>query len=135
MENQENLKEITIKEKLSKKTKILIAVIAIVILIGGSTGIYFFKSMPKMQWPSGKEEAQMEDAKRGVSAEGTTTMGTIAQEIDFDVTITPMYVEEVYVAAGDVVEEDTPLLKITEDSNPSFAPSKMDFVIPGMEFK
>lgn len=103
-------------KNLSKKAKILIAVVLVIVLIGGAVGIYFMKGKALMSNFSQEMNPQVQITEEGLSAEGTTTMGTIAQEVNFDTSVTLMYIEEVYVAAGDTVEEGTPLYKIAEES-------------------
>lgn len=100
-------------KKLSKKVKILIAVILLIALIAGAVGTYFMKKMkPDL---GGDMSFQVQSTEEGLSAEGTTTMGTIAQDANFDVSVTRMYIEEVYVAAGDTVEEGAALYKIADE--------------------
>ena len=111
MEKQETCKQFRIKD-LSKKAKVGITVLCMMVLIGSVLAICFFKYAPGMEWPDVNESMQIQEISEYLTADGSTTMGTIPQEVDFDVTITPLYVEEVYVATGDNVEEGTALLKI-----------------------
>lgn len=88
----------------------------VVVLIGGAVGIYFRNGLPVMKEMGDNQMIQVKVTEDGFSTEGTTAMGTISQDVNFDTSVTLMYVEEVYVAAGDTVEEGTPLYKIASES-------------------
>ena len=51
-----------------------------------------------------------------VSASGTTTLGYTMDEFEPDYIETDLYIEEVYLASGDEVEEGTPVFKVSEES-------------------
>lgn len=99
-----------------RKKRIVLAVLVVIAIIAGTVGICFRNGLSMMKKTDVGTKNQIQVTDDRMSAEGTTTMGTISQEADFDTSITLMYVEEVYVAAGDVVEEGTPLLKIAAES-------------------
>lgn len=70
----------------------------------------------------GEERGKKEDSKEAqnetensFTEEGTTSMGTISQMPEFTLNRVLMYIEEVYVEAGDIVNAGDPLFKIAEE--------------------
>ena len=62
-----------------------------------------------------KRKNEETDSESSFIEEGTTSMGTISQMPEFALNWVLMYVEEVYVSAGDTVEERDALFKLAED--------------------
>ena len=96
-----------------KKVMLVIVCFALVAVIG--VGILFFKK--KENVPNAAGEKITQTKQQNVSGnsfieEGTTTMSTVSQMPEFTLNRILMYVEEVYVAAGDTVAEGDALFKI-----------------------
>lgn len=106
------------KEKKKPSKKLVKAVAGVLVLAVAGSGIgYYMLHTKTSENDSQKEEAmqQLEDSQ-GITEEGTTQVGTIAQLPDFDVNTVNMQVEEVYVEAGSAVNEGDALFKITDES-------------------
>jgi multidrug resistance efflux pump len=106
-----------VKEKWSKRKKIII-IAAIIVVIGSVISVFFF--VRNMQ--EGTTESKNDFANGFVVTEdtvyaaGTTAIGVVSEEFEPDYITSDLYIEEVYVATGDVITEETKLLKISEDS-------------------
>ncbi len=103
------------KKKLGKK---VLAVIGCLLLVGGfAVNAGMRTAQPKASEPQVEEQKKEQtlDAN-GFVEEGTTSMGTISQTVEFSLNRALMYVEEVYVEAGNTVAEGDALFKIAEES-------------------
>ncbi len=110
----------------NKKTVKIVACVLVVLLIGGTTlyqvvasqfpGQGQFGEMPwgENSGAEGQDAASVEGNR--LTAEGTTSVLTVEQTIEFEAGRNIITVEEVYVSAGDTVAEGDALLKLTEDS-------------------
>lgn len=105
------------KKKPGKKFTMLIAGILMAALAGGGIGYHMLK-VQAAGAVGEKEEGlqQMMGESQGLTEEGTTQMGTIAQMPEFAVNILSLQVEEVYVEAGSAVNEGDALFKLTDES-------------------
>lgn len=115
--------EKSIKQKKLRKIPVIITTV-VVIMVLGTGGVFtckWFLSVSKSQ----ESDASLDDQKmnmknRGdmmenvVSSTGTTSAGSIYQSTALSGTM--LIVEDVYVAAGDKVEEGSKLLKVTDES-------------------
>lgn len=106
-----------IGKKPSKKMMSITACVLLIAVLGSSAGIYLIKADTKEKETGDTEvPAMVEENANSFTEEGTTTMGTISQMPEFALNRALMYVEEVYVAAGDTVAEGDALFKIADDS-------------------
>lgn len=104
------------EKKPSKKILSIIVCVMLVVILTCSVGIYIVKADSNTE--EGLKEGIMQKKEEGEStltAEGSTSMGTISQMPGFSLNVVLMYVEEVYVEAGSTVEEGDPLFKIADE--------------------
>lgn len=100
-----------------KKTTSIIVCVAFVIVLGCSAGLYGIKAdTNETSGLAGEQSGQQEASGNTFTEEGTTTMGTVSQMPEFSLNRVLMYVEEVYVEAGNTVAEGDALFKIAEES-------------------
>ena len=104
-----------------KKIQVIIAFVLIVVIVGTTVGYQIIcaktEDTEEINEHSGKEaEVTTEEDSETFSCEGTTGMGVTSQLPAFSVSAAVMYVEEVYVAAGDTVAQGDALYKISEES-------------------
>ncbi len=100
-----------------KKLTSVIVCVALVGALGSGAGVYKISADARgtgdnMPGRSG----QTETAGNSFTEEGTTSMSTVSQMPEFSLDRALMYVEEVYVSAGDTVSEGDALFKIADES-------------------
>lgn len=106
--------------EVEKKPKRKIWAIIAVVLVIGLICVAVGHQMTAVDDTEIRQEQEMQESTESdgnsFTEEGTTSMGTVSQTAEFSLTTALMYVEEVYVEAGDTVAEGDALFKITEDS-------------------
>ncbi|MCM1325898.1 MAG: hypothetical protein NC094_06295 [Bacteroidales bacterium] len=109
------------KQGTGKKWLWIMIAIALVIILAGIGGTWFFLKKRTGQAPgqgfggnrgSFSMEGITEDM---VTASGVVNMGMTVEEFSVENLETTLEIEEVYVASGDVVEEGTKILKLSEE--------------------
>ena len=116
-ENAKAWKEKGNKMKNWKKITSVVACVALVGALGSGAGIYEISADTRGTGENmpGRSE-QTETDGNSFTEEGTTSMSTVSQMPEFSLGRALMYVEEVYVSAGDTVSEGDALFKIAEES-------------------
>lgn len=105
------------KEKGRKRIIQLTGCLLLVAMISGSIGYHMLHAKTNETKDTQSEvSTETEDTSTDLTGDGTTQIATISQLADFDVTVSDLVVEEVYVSAGDTVKEGDPLLKLTDES-------------------
>ena len=105
------------KEKGRNRIIQLTGCLLLVAMISGSIGYHMLHAKTNETKDTQSEvSTETEDTSTDLTGDGTTQIATISQLADFDVTVSDLVVEEVYVSAGDTVKEGDPLLKLTDES-------------------
>ncbi len=105
---------------LSKKSISALLCILLVLFLGMNAGVSGKMTDAKetVKETRSENEVTLENGEKNNNSftkEGTTLMGTISQMAEFSLNRVLMYVEEVYVTAGDTIAEGDALFKISED--------------------
>ena len=96
-----------------------ISVLSCLLLVAGmlgNAGLQMIKADTNGMGAQNGAEGNVANSDNSFAEEGTTAMGTVSQMPEFALNRALMYVEEVYVAAGDVVTEGDALFKIADES-------------------
>ncbi len=107
------------KTKLSGKKRwaILVVLAVICVAAGGIYDVYYASGIDETEEVSDAQGDEVQDDDENTFEEdGTTQISTDSQLPDFAVGAVVLTVEEVYVEAGDTVEEGTALYKLTDES-------------------
>ncbi|MDD3368444.1 MAG: efflux RND transporter periplasmic adaptor subunit [Lachnospiraceae bacterium] len=107
------------KTKVSPKKITMILVIVLIIILATGSGAYYFlfaeKQDASLQEMMAHGNANGRDMGNLVTSTGVTVIGIDSQEFDVAELDTELEIEEVYLSSGDVVEKDTPILKLTDE--------------------
>lgn len=96
-------------KKMGKRFASVMVCVLLVFAMGSNAGVHMIKA-------DTKERDDRKENENSFTEEGTTSMGTISQMPEFSLNRALMYVEEVYVEAGNTVVEGDALFKIAEES-------------------
>lgn len=108
----------------NRRRRLIAAVCAITVLIGGSAGIYAFSanaySKNDSSDSSSESRTEVKQNKKSedgiISAGGTVTSSQLTDELGLKDTSARLSVEKVLVSAGDAVKSGTQLYQLTADS-------------------
>lgn len=102
--------------KWNKKYVSVLAVVVIGAVIVCGIGYRITRTDSKTSETTQEQQVTQAEGQNSFSEEGTTQIKTESQLPEFAVGVVTMTVEEVYVEAGESVEEGTALFKLTEES-------------------
>lgn len=105
------------KPKKSRKKAVILCGTVLLLLIAGGGGCYVFRQMQGKQEGQGERPMPRQIGEVScVTASGTTSIGITEESFDLEELDTELAIEEVYLSAGDTVEQGTKILKISEKS-------------------
>jgi len=111
-------KKVLHKLKEKKKMCLVVGSVTVIVIVAG---IVTMLSLRNTKENSMMQTGQMFGNRTGageemVTASGTTSLGFTMDEFEPDYIETDIYIEEVYVSAGDEVQAGTPVFKVAEEN-------------------